>query len=126
MTRKLTTAGQLAEHLAVIAEQLRHATPDTPDGPLLDVALSVHVGGYLPQYTPGDDEAARVAAVDRLAALVDLTAARRPRAVGHDDAHDARRDAPGFTFRISTRLAPPPKRCACGATCTHGQAGVSA
>lgn len=107
------TPAQTAVRLREVAAILDTGTEDTP----LSVRLSLDINKYQLGTGALRDQATRVAAIDALAKLFDLTP--EPTKLSTSDwEHEAHRTVGGFYLSVATDIEPP-RRCACGAECTH-------
>jgi hypothetical protein len=107
------TPAQTAVRLREVAAILDTATEDTP----LSVRLSLDINKYEPGTVALREQTSRVAAIDALAKLFDLTPKPTKLSASYWE-HDAHRTVGGFYLSVATQIDPP-RRCACGAECTH-------
>jgi hypothetical protein len=108
-----TTPVRAAAQLRKLADVL-----DTAEDVPIGVTVDLSAPGYSARQEPD-----RVATVDSLAALFDLTAGQT-RVGSLTWYHEARADLDGVDLRLYTNIEAPAQRCACGAVCTHKPGAV--
>lgn len=105
--RRPAGTARTADMLRRLADALDASNPDN---------LHVYVG--VTDMNLGAPRTARVATVDALAALLDLSA-EPTKGEGDYWYHQASLSRSGFHLRVRTDIESPKDRCACGAACTH-------
>jgi hypothetical protein len=112
-TDRTTTASMLAEYLRRAAAALDKAEADLQGFDGLQLYLTIDADTLFGR----NDEAGRVAAVHTLARHFGVTGDRKQSYGAWT--YEARQATGPASTRLYTDIDAPPKRCACGQTCTH-------